>query len=79
MQSILAAVGVSVPLPGGAFYLWVPAPDGDAWGFTERLASDGGVLVSPGDFYGVAGAGHVRIAMVQPMEKLDLVASRLGV
>jgi succinyldiaminopimelate transaminase len=79
MRSILAAIGVDAPLPGGAFYLWVPAPDGDAWGFTERLASEGGVLVSPGDFYGAAGAGHVRIAMVQPMEKLDLVASRLGI
>ena len=24
--------------PGGAFYLWIPAPDGDAWALTERLA-----------------------------------------
>jgi succinyldiaminopimelate transaminase len=79
MQAILAGLGVPVSLPGGAFYLWVAAPDGGAWGFTERLASEGGVLVSPGEFYGAAGSGHVRIAMVQPMERLDLVASRLGV
>jgi aspartate/methionine/tyrosine aminotransferase len=79
MQDILAALGIDVDLPGGGFYLWVPAPDGDAWGFTERLASEGGVLVSPGEFYGPAGAGHVRIAVVQPIERLDLVAARLGV
>ena len=78
MQSILAQLGVDAPLPGGGFYLWAPAPAGDAWGFTERLAADGGVLVAPGDIYGAAGAGYIRVAMVQPLERLDLVASRLG-
>ena len=29
------------PLPGGAFYLWVPAPGGDAWALAERLADRG--------------------------------------
>ena len=33
---------------------------------TERLAAEGGVLVSPGEFYGPAAAGHVRLAMVAP-------------
>jgi succinyldiaminopimelate transaminase len=69
---------LDAPLPGGSFYLWVPAPDGDAWGFTARLAQEGGVLVSPGEFYGEAGTGHVRIALVQPMDRLQLVAERLG-
>jgi aspartate/methionine/tyrosine aminotransferase len=44
----------------------------------ESLALDGGMLVSPGDLYGDAGAGHVRIAVVQPMERLALVGARLG-
>ena len=46
------AAGIAVPLPAGAFYLWVPAPDGDAWGLTRRLAAEGGALVAPGEFYG---------------------------
>jgi aspartate/methionine/tyrosine aminotransferase len=79
MREILAPLGVDAPLPGGGFYLWARAPGGDAWGFAERLAADGGALVSPGDIFGAAGAGYVRIAMVQPIERLDLVASRLGV
>jgi succinyldiaminopimelate transaminase len=79
MKEILAAVGIDAPLPGGGFYLWVPAPGGDAWAWTEQLAESGGVLVSPGEFYGPAGDGYVRIAMVHPIERLDLVASRLGV
>ena len=78
MQDLLARWGVAVALPEGGFYLWVPAPDGDAWGFARRLATDAGVLASPGEFYGEAGAGHVRLAMVRPQDQLDLVARRLG-
>jgi aspartate/methionine/tyrosine aminotransferase len=66
-------------MPGGSFYLWARAPGDDAWGFTNDLARRGGVLVSPGDLYGPAGAGHVRVAMVQPLERLALVAERLGI
>ena len=37
----------------------------------------GGALVSPGDFYGPEGAGHIRVAVVQPDDRLALVADRL--
>ena len=79
MQRVLAAFGVDCPLPRGAFYLWAPAPGGDAWGLARRLATEAGAIVSPGEFYGPAGAAHVRIAVVQPDERLALVARRLGV
>jgi aspartate/methionine/tyrosine aminotransferase len=79
MQGVLAALGVDCPLPQGAFYLWAPAPGGDAWALARRLATEAGAIVSPGEFYGPAGAGHVRIAVVQPDERLTLVAQRLGV
>ena len=78
-RAALAALGVDAPLPGGAFYLWAPAPGGDAWGLAGRLAAEGGALVSPGEFYGEAGAGHVRVAVVQPDDRIELVARRLGV
>ena len=73
-----AGLDLDVVLPDGAFYLWVPAPGGDAWGLTKRLATDAGALVSPGEFYGPAGSGHVRIAVVQPDERIELIAQRLG-
>jgi aspartate/methionine/tyrosine aminotransferase len=69
--------GITVPLPGGGFYLWFEV--GDAWAFTERLAREAGVLVSPGDFYGRAGADYVRVAVVQPDERIAQIAQRLGV
>jgi aspartate/methionine/tyrosine aminotransferase len=78
LRQIMAAAGVDAPMPEGGIYLWAPAPDGDAWALTARLAQQGGVIVSPGEFYGTAGAGYVRVAAVAPMERLDLVASRLG-
>ena len=68
---IAPVVGHEIALPRGGFYLWVPAPDGDAWGLTRRLLEDAGALVSPGEFYGEAGRGHVRIAAVQPDDRVD--------
>jgi succinyldiaminopimelate transaminase len=75
---VLRAEGAQVDLPGGSFYLWAGAPGGDAWAFTRDLAERGGALVSPGDLYGPGGQGHVRVAMVQPTERLRLVADRLA-
>jgi succinyldiaminopimelate transaminase len=75
-REILAKLDVFPPLPAGGFYLWAAVDD--AWAFTDRLARQGGALVSPGEFYGPTGAGHVRVALVQPLERLELVAERLG-
>ncbi len=78
MAEILTAwSGIPVPLPPGGFYLWFDA--GDGWAFAERLAREGGALVSPGDFYGAGGANNVRVAVVQPDDRIELVARRLGV
>jgi succinyldiaminopimelate transaminase len=68
--------GSEIGLPDGGFYLWFDA--GDGWAFTERLAAEGGALVSPGDFYGAGGAQFVRVAVVQPDQRIELVAARLG-
>ena len=73
----LRAFGLDAVRPDGAFYLWVPAPDGDAWGLAEALAERGGLLVSPGEFYGPAGSGHVRVAAVQPLERIAVGLDRL--
>jgi succinyldiaminopimelate transaminase len=68
--------GEPVALPDGAFYLWIPVEDG--WEYAERLAADGGALVSPGEFYGPDGAHFVRVAVVQPDDRVQLVADRLS-
>lgn len=78
MIELLDTIGIKATMPAGGFYLWVAAPAGDAWALARQLAEKAGMLVAPGEFYGDAGAGHVRIAVVQPDEQLDLVAARLG-
>jgi succinyldiaminopimelate transaminase len=78
---VLDGAGLPVGMPAGGFYLWVPVPagaEGGGWAVAERLALEGGLLVSPGEFYGPDGADFVRVAVVQPMERLELVASRLA-
>ncbi len=74
---LMAAAGVEASMPRGGFYVWAAAPDGDAWALARRLAEDAGVLVSPGEFYGPDGAGHVRVAVVQPEERLELAVARM--
>ncbi|MGA1426088.1 MAG: aminotransferase class I/II-fold pyridoxal phosphate-dependent enzyme, partial [Ilumatobacteraceae bacterium] len=68
--------GLRIGMPDGGFYLWFDARDG--WEFAERLAREGGALVSPGDFYGAGGANNVRVAVVQPDHRIDVLARRLG-
>ena len=85
LAEITAAAGSNAQLPGGAFYLWAPAPAGDAWAFAETLARRAGIVVSPGEFYcedpAAAAASdprrYVRIAAVQPEDRLSLALERL--
>ncbi len=80
LAGVLTEAGLPVGPPAGGFYLWVPVPESyaDGWALCERLADDAGLLVSPGELYGETGRGHVRVAVVQPMDRLELVAERLA-
>ncbi len=93
LTEALEGSGVAVRPPEGAFYLWVMAPDSFAERYDRRteagdptagyrfawwLAEAGGAIASPGGSYGPAGASHVRLAVVQPMDRLGLVAERLA-
>ncbi|HEY3943435.1 MAG TPA: aminotransferase class I/II-fold pyridoxal phosphate-dependent enzyme [Acidimicrobiales bacterium] len=79
VAALLGSAGCPVELPAGGFYLWVPVPERwpDPWAMAGDLARVGGLLVSPGDLYGPGGGGHARVAVVQPMARLELVAERL--
>ncbi|HEX9258470.1 MAG TPA: aminotransferase class I/II-fold pyridoxal phosphate-dependent enzyme, partial [Acidimicrobiales bacterium] len=75
-QALSTWADVEVALPAGGFYLW--ADVGDGWAFAEKLAHAGGALVSPGEFYGPSCSGFMRVAVVQPDDRIELVARRLG-
>lgn len=78
LSKLISNMGAEASLPQGGFYLWVPAPGGDAWGFVEQLLTEIGLLASPGEFYGSRGAGYVRIAAVQTDDRIKLLEQRLG-
>jgi succinyldiaminopimelate transaminase len=78
LQQVLKAMGYDAPLPAGAFYLWVPAPGGDAWTAARDIAAKAGIVVSPGEFYGAQSAGFFRVAAVAPDDRIELAARRIG-
>jgi succinyldiaminopimelate transaminase len=60
----------------GGLYLWCAAPGGDGWAAVGALA-DLGILVAPGEFYGPAGAGYVRVALTATDERVAAAVERL--
>ncbi len=69
--------GIDAPMPEGTFYLWMRRRGVDGWSLARELAETAGLLTSPGELYGEAGAQFVRLAVVQPDERLELAVSRL--
>ena len=44
---------------------------------TVRRLAEHGILVAPGEFYGPAGAQHVRVALTATDERIDAAVERL--
>jgi succinyldiaminopimelate transaminase len=72
----LQRAGWRVDHSEGGLYLWATHPLHDCWRGVEWFA-DRGVLVAPGEFYGAAGARHVRIALTAPTDRVAAAAERL--
>ena len=75
LQSCLKSLDIESELPQGSFYLWVWSGQDGSWELVERLASEVGILVAPGSFFG--SSSHIRIAAVQTLDKLELIRNRL--
>jgi succinyldiaminopimelate transaminase len=78
--SLLAALqraGMDVADTGAGLYLWATR-DESCWETVDWLAGMG-ILVAPGEFYGAAGARHVRFALTATDERIAAAVSRLGV
>lgn len=79
----LGKIGLEHAGGTATFYLWLRAAKGsacegaDGWEIARRLAT-AGTLVAPGDLYGPDGSPYARLALVQPMEKIDLAIGRMA-
>src|SRR5919206_1015806 len=80
VRSRLAEAGLVDAGGPSSVYLWARSADPaeDGWAVTARLARTG-TLVAAGDLYGEGGADHVRIALVEPLERLELAFDRMAV
>ncbi len=79
LQEAVAAAGLeSDPHTVAGLYLWVTDPSGrvDGWGLVRAFA-ELGIIVAPGDFYGVAGKGRVRISLTATDERVAEAADRM--
>jgi succinyldiaminopimelate transaminase len=79
MLAGLAGLGLVHDGGPAPFYLWLRSEGevDDGWELAARLA-EAGTLVAPGSLYGPAGADHVRLALTQPTERLQLALDRLA-
>jgi LL-diaminopimelate aminotransferase len=70
--------GWQVAKSPATMFLWAKIPDGwTSRQFAFALINHAGVAVIPGDAFGKQGEGYVRIALVQPAERLSKAAARI--
>jgi succinyldiaminopimelate transaminase len=75
LMDAFGAVGFTVEESSAGLYLWVTRGE-DCWSTVDWLA-ERGILVAPGEFYGAAGAQHVRVALTANDERVAAAVDRL--
>jgi LL-diaminopimelate aminotransferase len=68
----LRRLGLHVTPPKASLYVWARVPAGmTSAGFAERLLDEAAVIVTPGNGYGPAGEGYVRLSLTLPDGRVD--------
>ncbi|MEK6438060.1 succinyldiaminopimelate transaminase [Pseudonocardia sp. T1-2H] len=75
LRAAVEAFGLRVDHSEAGLYLWATA--GRPCRETVQALAERGILVAPGEFYGDAGAEHVRIALTASDERIDAAVARL--
>jgi len=67
----LAQLGWNIPRSKATMYLWVPCPVGiGSTDFALNVLQQTGVVVTPGNAFGVGGEGYVRISLIAECDRL---------
>lgn len=75
----MRAAGFTVDTPRATMYLWVPMPSNrPSAPFARRALLEQGVVIMPGDALGAGGEGFFRVALTQPIARLQAAAERLA-
>lgn len=74
----LAELGWKVPKTYATMYLWVPCPPGiSSTDFALSVLQKTGVVVTPGNAFGVGGEGYVRVSLITECDRLGEALRRL--
>ena len=77
LRPALEKAGWTITHSGAGLYLWASRTGHDCWSSVDLLAG-AGILVAPGEFYGPAGAQHIRVALTATDERVAAAARRLA-
>ena len=75
LKPALESAGFRIDHSEAGLYLWATRGQ-DCWETAAWLA-ERGILVAPGDFYGAAGAQHVRVALTASDDTIEAAARSL--
>lgn len=74
----LGELGWDVPKTKATMYLWVPCPPGiGSTDFALSVLQQTGVVVTPGNAFGVGGEGYVRISLIAECDRLQEALRRI--
>ena len=76
LRTALEGAGFRIDASEASLYLW--ATRGEPCWDTVGWLADRGILVAPGEFYGPAGADHVRVAFTATDERVAAAVRRLA-
>ena len=75
----LRSIGLEVTNPKASLYIWAKIPEGDTSAdFAARLIEEQGVVVTPGNGYGPAGEGYIRLSLTLPDDEVDEGVERIA-
>ena len=74
----LRACGLRVNVPAASLYIWAKIPPGyTSAQFATRLIDEIGVVVTPGNAFGLSGEGFIRLSITTPDDRVEEGARRL--
>ncbi|NMP21358.1 aminotransferase class I/II-fold pyridoxal phosphate-dependent enzyme [Sulfobacillus sp. DSM 109850] len=74
-----ARAGWKIPKSQGSIFLWCPVPATQtALKWAETFLEASGVVVAPGSGFGSHGEGFIRIALTEPIPRLEEAAQRMA-
>ncbi|MYI73564.1 MAG: LL-diaminopimelate aminotransferase [Candidatus Dadabacteria bacterium] len=75
----LREAGIEYTVPEATFYVWFEVPEGmTSSEFSERMLTEAGVVVTPGNGFGDCGEGYARVSVTFDTQRIEQAAERIA-